>query len=156
MPLLAQPGSYPLLVNCRAYVPGRLDTRAGIVVVNSNSLGAMAHSLKRINDPLPSAVNAYAIVVGAGGNLWIGQVQSMPSPFILIDTGYSGNPLGFVPYRPPQSPESWLYISDSSQMRKVRADGLVYPQGVAPPLAAPTVDFGQPLATIIDDFNEGT
>lgn len=152
--LLAQPASYPLLVNARCYVPGRLDTRAGIVAVNSNALGAVVHSLKRLNDPLPGAPTLYAIIAAAGATLWVGQVGAVASVFNQIDAGYSGNPLGFVAYRPPNSPESWLYISDSQQMRKARVDGLVWPQGIAPPLTAPTVDFAQPLLTLIDDFNE--
>lgn len=154
--LFANPSNYPLLVNCRAYIPGRLDTRAGLVVVNSNALGALVYSLKRLNDPLPGAINAYAILAGAGSNLWLGQVGVTPSSFTMIDVGYSGNPLGWVPYRPPQSPESWLYVSDSLQMRKVRADGTVFPQGIAPPLNAPAVDFGVPLITNIEDFNESS
>lgn len=151
--LLVQPGNYPLLVNVRAYVPGRLDTRAGISAVNSNSLLGQVHSIKRLNDPLPSAPSTYGIIAGAGSSLWLGQVLSAPSTFGMIDSGYSGNPLGFVAYRPPNSPESWLYISDFLQMRKVRTDGTVYPQGIAPPLGAPDIDFGEPLSTIIEDFN---
>jgi hypothetical protein len=112
------------------------------------------HSCKRLNDPLPSAPSTYGIIAGAGANLWLGQVNATPSAFGMIDSGYSGNPLGFVAYRPPNSPESWLYISDFLQMRKVRTDGTVFPQGIAPPLAAPTVDFDEPLLTVIDDFNE--
>jgi hypothetical protein len=154
MGLLIQPANYPLLINTRAYIPGRLDSRAGIVVVNSNSMGGLVHSLKRLNDPLPGISADYAIIAGTGSSLWIGIVSVLPSVFNQIDTGYSGAPLGFVTYRPPNSPESWLYISDSLQMRKARTDGLVYPQGIAPPLAAPTVDFGEPLLTVIDDFNE--
>src|SRR5258708_2185444 len=154
MGLLIQPANYPLLVNARAYIPGRLDTRQGITPVNSNSLQGFAHSIKRLNDPLPGAVNLYSIIVGAGSGLWLGQVLSVPSLYAQIDSGYSGNPLGLVAYRPPTSPESWLYISDSQQMRKARADGKVFPQGIAPPLSAPSVDFAQPLITVIDDFNE--
>lgn len=153
MPLLVQPATYPLLVNVRCYLINRLDTRAGIAAVNSNALDGLVHSLKRLNDPLPGATNLYSLVVGAGTNLWLGQVGITPSTFLPIDAGYSGNPLGFVPYRPPTSPESWLYISDYQQMRKARSDGLVYPQGIAPPLPAPRVDFGQPLLTLIEDFN---
>lgn len=154
MGLLTQPGNYPLLRNTRAYIPGRLETRYGIIKVNSNALGGLTHSLKRLNDPLPGATNSYAILAGASTKLWLGQVNLAPSAFALIDNGYSSNPLGFVTYRPPNSPESWLYVSDSAQMRKVRSDGLVFPQGIAPPLTAPTVDFAEPLLTIMDDFNE--
>lgn len=154
MGLLTQPGIYPLLINTRAYIPGVLDTRAGIIQVNSNALGGLTHSLKRLNSSLPLSLTPYAILVGVGPNLWSGQIGPTPSTFNQIDAGYSGNPLALVAYRPPQSPESWLYISDSNQMRKVRTDSTIYPQGIAPPLVAPSVDFAQPLYTTIDSFNE--
>ena len=140
MSLLVQPGNYPFLINTRAYIPGRLETRAGIVKVNSNALGGIVHTLKRLNDPLPNNTFPYTILVGVGGNIFSGQIAASPSVFSQIDQNYSGNPLGMVAYRPPRSPESWLYVSDSNQMHKLRTDSTVFPQGIAPrlPLRWPT------------------
>lgn len=140
------PGKYPILKNVRVYAIGEIDCRPGQLALGGGALDQLSvHSLKRLNDETHQLLTR---IVGAGVSLYAGVVPVNPA----IDTGYSGNPLSFVPYRPDQSPEPWMYIGDSSRMRKVRRDGTNYPMGIAPPNIAPTVAFAAPIVSIIEDF----
>src|SRR5579872_1038706 len=129
--------AYTLLSNLRRYTPERFDARPGIVRVNSSVLDQTSvHSIRRLNDP---TVSSYARIVGAGTKLYSGTTA-----FTAEDTGYSGNPLSMVPFRPAQSPRSWMYVADANRMRKIRSDGVNFGVGIAPPLNPPGVTFGPP------------
>lgn len=145
---MATPGPYPKLANMRSYVIDEITSRPGTARVNSVALDQTnVHSIRRLNDPLPGAAQSYARVIGAGTKLYVGQTS-----FTAEGTGYSGNPLALVPFRPPQSPEAWMYVGDSTQMSKVDATGTLFSQGIAPPVSAPNIALGAPLTTIIEKF----
>src|SRR5512146_1053561 len=145
---MATQAPYPKLLNTRAYVIDRLESRPGSARVNAAALDQLTvHSIRRLNDPVPGAAATYARVVGAGTKVYSGQTA-----FTSRGTGYSGNPLSLTPFRPPQSPEAWMYVGDSNKMSKVDVSGTLYQQGIAPPLAAPSVALGVPLTTIIEKF----
>lgn len=140
--------AYPKLLNFRSYVIDRLESRPGSARVNGVELDQTnVHTLKRLNDPVPGAALTYTRLVGAGTKLYSGQTA-----FTSQDTGYSGNPLSIVPFRPPQSPEAWAYVADSNKMRKIDVSGVNHPMGIAPPLGAPSIALGTPLTTIIEKF----
>ena len=123
---------YALLKNVRAYQTGRLEARKGLSLIGTVS-GAV-HSIRRLNVP---RTGAWTRVIGSGENLSIGQ-----GPFTQIDTGYSGNPLALVPYRPSQSPDPWMYVMDSNKQRKVDVDGNIHLVGLPPPTLPPVVGRG--------------
>lgn len=118
---------YALLKNVRAYQTGRLEARKGLTKIGEVS-GAV-HSIRRLNVPRTSN---WTRVIGSGANLSLGQ-----SSFTQIDTGYSGNPLALVPYRPSQSPDPWMYVMDSARQRKVNVDGSLHFVGLPPPTLPP-------------------
>lgn len=148
-PDLLKPGSYAYLCNTRKLLRGRMTARPPL---GANLLGgtlpAGATSVNRLNDPyLPG----YALVVGAAGVMYVSNAS--------VATGLSGNPLSFLPYRPPASPRPFAYIADSSLavtipsytasgygtvagMLKVMADGTVYKTGVKEPQVAPSITVG--------------
>jgi hypothetical protein len=101
------------------------------------------HSVRRLYDKVSGV---FPRIYGAGTKIYLAEGT------VAIDTGYSGNPLSMIPFRPEKSPLPWLYIGDSARMRKVRSDGRVHTVGIEPPLAAPTVGFGPPAFQIISDF----
>ena len=131
-PDLVDDGKFPYLQNVRAYTLGEITSRPGLVALAT--LGATPlHSALLVQDEVPGAALAWAWLLGAGANLYLGQ-----STFgAAIDTGWSGDPISMMPYRPEQSPEVWTYLADRSRMRKVRVDGTVWQTGITPPLAAP-------------------
>lgn len=146
---LLQMGEYPYLKNIRSYSQGVIETRPGTTKVNSaDSIGTTIHSVRQLNDD-KSAQNIY--VLGVGGDVRTMSVSGTTST--VKDTGYSGNPLSLNPFRPDQSPQSWMYIADQNRWRKIKTDGTNYPTGIAPPTTAPLVDFGTPLYGVVDNFN---
>ena len=142
-PDLLPEGLYPVLNNMTARSIGGLQPRAGLSAPLQTYPSAV-HSIRRLNDPTNST---FARLIGAGGSLYD------TTSNVAIDSGYSGNPLSMVPFRPNQSPQPWMYISDSQRSRKVRTDRTNYAQGIAPPTASPSVARGTPNYKIVEQFN---
>lgn len=139
-----QPQNSAYFRNMRAYLPERLSARGGMVVVSSTPFDQLSiHSVRRLNDP---AVALSKRIYGAGTKLYVGEGTA------AVDTGYSGNPLSLVPFRPDQSPEPWMYVTDSLRMQKVRSDGVRHSIGIEPPLGAPTVSLGPDVFQKISSF----
>src|SRR5215831_8547367 len=114
------PGKYPILKNCRSYTQLTIQPRPGMIAL-TNSTGSGIHTLKRINDDLPSAPRTFSRFVGAGTSLFID--DAIHTTLTSKDTGYSGSPLTFTTFRPSESPDTWVYISDSNKLRKSNIDG---------------------------------
>jgi len=148
-------GFVTVCVNVRAYFSGGVTFR-NLLTNAILTLGAAVHSIRRLNDTTnPTALpSGYILVNGAGTVLYAGSTS--------IATGFSGNPLSIVPFRPNTSVQPWAYIGDSSPqgsvtlatkylyngtstnfvsnaMCKVRSDGLVYKSGIEEPQIAPIV-----------------
>lgn len=127
---------FPLLRNVRTYQTGRLEPRQGLTLIGSVDSGPV-HSIRRLNAPRTSD---WTRIIGADRGLNSGQTS-----FAKRDSGYSGNPLAMIPYRPAQSPDPWMYCMDSARQRKVDVGGNVHQVGLPPPVTAPTVTRAQPL-----------
>jgi hypothetical protein len=138
-PDLMPQGRAPFLLNVSPDERlGAINPRAGLTEIAG--VTGIPHSVRRVNNNLPGAAKAWQRFVGAGANLYTGQ-----SSFTQIDSGFSGNPLSMVPYRPPMSPESWLYAYDSLKQAKYRTDGETAQQiGIFPPRAEPFVVLQAP------------
>lgn len=128
-PDLVEDGKFPALLNARSYTPGTITARPGLARVAS--LGSTPlHSMGIFEDLVPGAGRAWGWLLGCGVDLFLGQ-----STFgAAIDSGYSGDPLAMVSFRPLQSPEPWIYVGDAARMRKVRGDGTAWAVGITPPL----------------------
>lgn len=139
-PDLMPAGRTPLLLNVSSdKSQGALVPRSGLARLAAVGVGDTPHSIKRLNDNVPGASQAWQYFVGAGTKLYYGR-----GPLNQLDTGYSGNPMSMVPYRPPQSPESWLYVFDSAKQSKYKTDGTKQKVGVTPPTKAPTSALASP------------
>lgn len=144
------PGKFPFLKNARSVQEGGITSRPGFgAPLNPAPFDQIdVHSVRRMNNENPNASPSFRRFVGAGAKLFSVDAG-------LIDTGYSANPLSLIPWRPDQSTEPWLYVGDSNKMRKVRMDTTVqtnYRIGIVPPTAAPFVQGGVPLYTIVSEF----
>lgn len=141
----------PYLKNFRAFLQGVLQNRPGMSVINAVALPDLSiHSAIRLNNYLPSASQTYARYLGAGDELY--SDNGAHTTFTTRASGFSGNPLQFVVMRPWQSPEPWLYVSDSLKSGKARVNGTFQNHGIAPPVVAA---YAQPAATaykVINDF----
>ena len=50
-----------------------------------------------------------------------------------------------TPYRPLQSPQVWVYISDQNRARKYNLSGTAYNVGIAIPTMPPIVELAGPV-----------
>jgi hypothetical protein len=140
------PGTFPYLANVRVLEEGRIDSRPGYADFNPTALSSnLLHSIRRLNTS-----TGYTYVLGTGTQLW----EGVESALSVVDTGYSGKPLSLLTFRPEQSPESWMYVYDESKLVKVNRTGTIRSIGVAPPTAAPAIEYGAPVyAGVVDGQN---
>lgn len=103
------PGQYPFLKNVRGYSDGTLFTRPG-------------HSLFFTLPSIDAATNAVSY-----GNVNSRYLAANSIGQIILDTGAiieggfnTAEAPVMLPHRPNQSPESWVYASNSVQYRKYR------------------------------------
>ena len=142
-------GKFPYLFNVQSIGAGNVANRYGTTRVNTTPLAdTHINSIRRLNDPLDGT---FTRVVGAGTNLYTGQ-----STFTQQDTGYSGNPLTMVPYRPSNAVQAWMYVADLNKMRKVRVDGVNYLMGVQAPQNPPIAYQSAPYWNIMQATNNAS
>ena len=128
---------------------GSINLRPAIAALATTAAASPVHSIVRLNDSVPeAAANPFARFVGAGPKLYSGAGGALAQ----IDSGFSGNPLALVPYRPAQSPESWLYVYDSLKQQRYKTDGVTAQNiGIAAPVAEPSLARIQPLYDTVDN-----
>lgn len=139
------PNKQARLMNMMPADDGALVPRTGLVVEGTPIAGSTpVHSIRRLND---TANALWAKVYGTGTSLAC-KLSTSPSSYSNIDSGYSGNPLVFVPWRPTESISPNLYVFDSSRTRKVSVTGVDKQIGLPPPADPPTAN----LSTFLYDF----
>jgi len=140
-------GKYRALENVRPYGEGQIIGRPGLVP-GSTTIVSSIHSIRLLNDPIPSPTtapgtfNAFCLYIGDGTELRRGippSAGAVPDLSHLVDTGFSGNPLGMVVVKPAFSSRPWIYIADTNKMRTgSTAPQLPLQWGVSPPNDPPT------------------
>lgn len=151
-------GYYPILENMRSYTDGVLQSRLGITQVSAGVITSQTpvHSVRRLNNALNST---WTRVVGSGTKLATGQTAFTNVQYNASDVVFSGKPLAMVPWRPDQSPVSWMYVADSSAMYKVTYNGsavTTHKIGVAPSVSAPTAELGAQAFSYVNEFSSLT
>lgn len=142
------PDKCSLLLNLQPDIlTGALALRPCPAALATTASGLPIHSIVRLNDLVPEAAAPFSRFVGSGTKIYSGAGGVLSQ----LDTGYSGNPLSFVPYRPNQSPESSLYTYDSLKQRAYKTDGTTRNIGIASPVAEPSAVRIRPLYNIIED-----
>jgi len=147
-------GHYPILENLRSYTDGIIQPRQGITQVAANVVSGKTpvHSIRRLNNKLN---NTYTRIIGVGNALANGQTSFVQTQYNSSNLVMSGNPLAMSPWRPSQSPVSWMYVADSSisaggnalSMIKLTYDGsstLVHQAGLPAPTSPPIVELSAP------------
>lgn len=133
------PGKYPGLYNARNYQEGQIGSRVGVTKLNGSAIADLdITSLSRMNDYVNSTFLRF---LSAGTNLYAGDGSS----YTNISSGFSGDPLSVVPYRPEQSNAPYAYIANFLKMVKVSSSGAsVRNIGIFPPINIPTMELLQP------------
>lgn len=132
-------GEYPTMLNVRALQQGGVTTRTG--QTTNLTFTSPTHSIRTLNNV---ATNLTKDIIGTGINLYL---DSM-----LLEAGFSGDPLSFIRFRPDQSTESWMYVADTNKLRKVNTAGTVKNMGIAPPAGPPIVELGSALYKTVSEF----
>lgn len=134
--------------NVMRRIEGGFTSRLGqTLFINAANQGAVVHSLTRLDDPRNTD---YTYISGVDTGLYHGKTVRT-----LAATGFSGNPLALVPYRPPLSSDSWIFVGDKTQMRKIRRDGLTLAIGLPRPTTAATAALAPESKTAIEQFESG-
>lgn len=153
--LLIDTKNYPFLKNVRTYTQGIIETRPGLIRLNSSAMADLdVHSLRRLNDDVLSASFRF---VGAGTRVYTQDTSTGVAT--QRATGFSGNPISTVIARPEQSPQAWLYMSEGSKAGKIGFVGgtpTFYNWGIASPNNAPVATLAAPSAAEIDWFDATT
>ncbi len=149
-----EPGRVSIAQNIRSYVKGGITFR-NLLTNAILTLASAVHTICRLNDTTPNGpASGYVYINGAGTVLYAGSTS--------VGTGFSGNPLSLIPFRPNASVQPWCYVGDSAAqgsvtlstkylingnpvnfvtngMVKVRSDGTAYKAGIKEPQTAPVV-----------------
>lgn len=135
------------LVNLRQTQYGRLQVRLGQTLFAGSAGAVDVHSFQRMDLPRTADFVRWA---GAGTNLY----RALANPFsVLVDSGFSGNPLTLVPYRPALTGDPYMIVADSVKNRQYSPTGLPIPLGLPAPTTAVAAALSTPLVTDIADFD---
>ena len=141
------PGDYPYCNNIRSLSQDGVESRPGQDPVFPAAMPDLAvHSIRSLTD-ITSPAPLYELLIGAGTNLY-GQLGAAQP--VLIDSGYSGNPLSLVPYRPDQSPDPRMYVANDLRMSRINTTtGVRDNVGIAPPNVPPSAEVTSNLHAVI-------
>jgi hypothetical protein len=144
-------GFFPFLQNIRIDVEGILQSRPRLDIIgNLNpTTSDLIHSIKKLVD---KSANLTSYIVGAGSKLYAGPL-SIPG---LVETGFSGEPLSIIEFRPEESISSYLYLSDRLKFRRIGVDNMPHPVGIEPPNQAVGVKIDKPKRKILDNVENAT
>lgn len=117
-------GNYVRMRNVRSAQEAQMQAREGLLEELAPSANEV-HTIRRIGDSV--------LLVGAGTRIY-------RNATLFSSTGWSGEPIAVIPYRPTISSTVWTYLADANLMRKVREDGTDYKWGITGP--STTATFG--------------
>ena len=135
-----------ILNNAVPVLGGQLLTRPGQTALAT--AGGNIHSVRRLNNPQSAAFTRFW---GTGTDLSKGASGALS----VVDSGYSGNPLTLVPFRPPLSGQSYLYIADTVRMSKINTTDNRLPIGLPKPVSPVTSAINATLSTAVAKFDAG-
>ena len=127
---------------------GEATARPGQTSFATGPGGSTIHSVRKLRDPGIGGTDTR--IWGIGTSVYRGASGALTS----VEASFSGNPLTLLPHRPTLSSDPWMFVGDSSKMRKVRSDGLSLPIGLAVPTVATTA-LANEYSVSIADFEAG-
>lgn len=136
--------------NVRSYTRGIIEARPGLGIISAFA-GAPVNAVIRLTDDTTGAPQPFTRIAGAGGSLYAGVAPAGP-----IDSGYSGNPVSMVTFRPDPAVSSFAYVADRQRQSKVDVSGTRTNWGSPGPLAPPTAVLAPPLYNQVATFDAAT
>lgn len=141
---------HKFLQNIRVNSDGVLESRPRLtssITLTGNT--DLVHSFRKIIDKSTGIRNHIA---GAGTKLFTGAT----TPLAQKATGFSGNPLSVVNFRPEESIETYSYISDGSKMVKVSASDILAEFGITAPTKPIIYEFEGAARKVLDNLTAAT
>lgn len=140
-------GSWVRLTNVQSTQEALLTTREGLALVNDDDPFGRFHSIRRLS----SLVRVW----GVGPRLHRDSLGTYVNPLTGLEfTGFSGNPLGLVPFQGTDSRVPWMFVGDTAALKKAGAgaNDEFFQWGIDPPtstvLANATGIFGNLNSTV--------
>lgn len=160
---LLPPGKHSRLFNVRgSKEAGTIQARGGISIVNPTPFpvdaGIGIHSVRRLNDNIGDSndwVGTYIRVIGSGQR--VGYIDATGAAVIMIPSNsvsslaWSGRPLSLTPWRPSNSPRTFMYVWDADRQAKIGrneadtalpVDWIMQDTGIVPPNDPPANTAG--------------
>lgn len=107
------PGKYAMAQNIRAYDDETIRVRPGLAQLSTSWTGLPVQNIRAYSTLETN--NAPRYLFKSGTNIYLDTGE-------VVDTGYAaGTGVSLIPYRPNQSPGSWMYAGDNNQYRKLSA-----------------------------------
>lgn len=116
-------GKWIRLANVGTPQEALISLRKGTILFAEIQPGEGVHTIRRLD---PST-----LLVGVGDGV---STQSTS----LILSGFSGDPISIIPFKPIGASETWGYLADSDLMAKVHSDNSAFQWGIDPPSIATT------------------
>lgn len=140
-------GKFRFLQNVRIVVEGEFRSRPRIVSLLSLNppLAKVPHSIKTIVNKITGQINH---IVGVDTEVYTGN----GNPLNQKVSGFSGNPLSIISFRPEEATETYAYIADSLKMCKVSVSDTVSDIGINAPTKALSFNITKPFRKIIDNI----
>lgn len=124
-------GSWTRLTNVQSTQEALLTTREGLALIDSNDPFGRFHSIRRLS--------TLVRVWGVGPRLHRDSFGTYVNPSTGLEfTGFSGDPLGLVPFQGTDSRIPWMFVGDTATLRKAgaAANNEFFQWGIDPPTSA--------------------
>lgn len=132
-PDLCPDEQYPYALNVYSAQQGSIQPRPGLSRVSGPTIAPVVQ-IKRVNNSLPGAPFPFQRYIADG----LGRILGGEDGSLVLDSNYSGSAPSMVTATPPQAPDTWMYVADKAQMRKLRTDQhTAQNMGIFPPTQEP-------------------
>lgn len=140
-------GKFNYLQNIRILKEGEFVSRPKVFPFLSlnPALPQVPHTIKTIVDKITGGINR---IVGVDTEIYTGSTD----PLNQKVSGFSGDPLSIVDFRPEEATETYAYIADRFKMCKISVSDIVSDIGINAPTKALLFSINKPSRKIIDNI----
>jgi hypothetical protein len=147
---LSVKGKFNFLQNARVVTEGAIESRPCIdkFFTLSPDLPQVPHSIKTITNKITGEVLR---IIGIDTEIYFGKTQTLMQEV----SGFSGDPLSIIDFRPEEAIEAHAYIADKLKMCKIAVNATVSDIGINAPTKALSFSIAEPDRKIIDNIGSG-
>ena len=120
-----EPPKFSSALNVRGYSPNSIRTRPGyskLFGTSNNNSGAPITDVQSLT-AIQTDNNPAFLLRDANGNVWLGQPGNNTAAHVGNMNGAQGYGASMLPWRPSQSPQTWVYVATEGDYQKFSAPG---------------------------------